>query len=146
MALHLADLVDQEGVHGSQRSVQFLIDQRNEAIGFNAIASHWDKWPIPDVSEDDTMPAQPNRLEADPLSLLSEFQSQEASQPVIPETLNHPLQHGGLAAAGGAGQEQILGGAGWVRHRRCFWNVARPSVILLVVLDPVIMTRVPVIR
>ena len=57
------------------------------------------------------MPAQPNRLEADPLTMLSNFQRQEASQSKISEMLQHQLQHGGLAAAGGTGQEQVLEGS-----------------------------------
>jgi len=58
--------------------------------------------------EDGTTPAQPNRLEADPLTLLSKFQGQEPRQSKIPKMLRHPLQHGGLAAAGGTSQEQVL--------------------------------------
>ena len=108
MALHFADLVDQEGVHGSGRSVQFLFDQWNEAIRLNAIASHRNKRPKPDVSENDTTPAQPNRLEADPLTMLSKFQRQEACQSKIAKVFRHPLQHGGLTAAGRTGQEQVL--------------------------------------
>ena len=108
VALHLADLVDQVGVHGSRRSDHFLIDQRNEAIRLNAIAPHRDKRPKPDVSEDDTMPAQPNRLEADPLTMLPEFTGQEACQSKIAKVFHHSLQHGGLTAARGTGQEQIV--------------------------------------
>ena len=103
-----ADLVDQVGIHGSGRSIQFLLDQRNQAIRLNAIASHRNKRPKPDVSENDTTPAEPNRLEADPLTMLSKFQRQEACQSKIAKVFRHPLQHGGLAAAGGTGQEQVF--------------------------------------
>ena len=54
------------------------------------------------------LPAQPDRLEADPLTMLSKFQGQEARQSQIAKMFRHPLQHGGLAAAGGTGQEQVL--------------------------------------
>jgi hypothetical protein len=54
------------------------------------------------------MPAQPNRLEADPLTLLSKFQRQEACQSKIAKVFRYAFQHGGLAAAGGAGQEQVF--------------------------------------
>ena len=60
------------------------------------------------MSEDDTTPAQPNRLEANPLTMLSKFQRQEASQSKITKVFHHPLQHGGLTVAGGPGQEQVL--------------------------------------
>ena len=108
VALHLSDLVDQVGVHGSGSSIQFLLDQRNEAIRLNAIASHRNKRPKPDVSENDTTPAEPNRLEAYPLTMLSKFQRQEACQSTIVKVFHHPLQNGGLTAAGGTGQEQVL--------------------------------------
>src|SRR5271157_5326077 len=108
VALHFADLVDQVGVHGSGSSSQFLLDQRNQAIWLHAVASHRNKRPKPDVSENDTTPAQPNRLEADPLTMLSKFQRQEPRQSKIAKVFRHPLQHGGLAAAGGTGQEQVL--------------------------------------
>jgi hypothetical protein len=54
------------------------------------------------------MPAQPNRLEADPLTLFSEFPSDEARQTKLAELFRRMLQHGGLAAAGGTGQEPVL--------------------------------------
>ena len=60
------------------------------------------------MSEDDTTPAQPNRLEADPLTMLSKFQCQEARQSKIAKVFHHPLQSGGLTAAGRAGQEQVV--------------------------------------
>ena len=88
--------------------IQFLLDQRNKAIRLHAVASHRNKRPKPDVSENDTTPAQPNRLEADPLTMLSKFQRQEACQSKIAKVFRHPLQHGGLAAAGRTGQEQVL--------------------------------------
>ncbi len=53
-------------------------------------------------------PAEPNRLEADPLTMLSKFQRREACQSKIAKVFEHPLQHGGLAAAGGTGQEEVL--------------------------------------
>jgi len=53
-------------------------------------------------------PAQTDRLEADPLPMLTEFQRQEARQPKSLKALHDPFQHGGLAAAGGTGQEQVL--------------------------------------
>jgi hypothetical protein len=43
--------------------------------------------------------------------MLSNFQRQEASQSKISEVLQHQLQHGGLTAAGGTGQEQVLEGS-----------------------------------
>ena len=107
VALHLADFVDQIGVHRSRRSDHFVIDQRNEALRIDAIAPHRNKRPKPDVSEDDTTPAQSNRLEADPLTLLAEFTSQETRQSKIAKLCRHSLQHGGLAAARGTGQEQV---------------------------------------
>jgi hypothetical protein len=61
------------------------------------------------VSEDGSAPAQSDRLEADPMTLLPEFQSQEARHPQIAKMLGDPLHYGGLATAGGAGQEQLLG-------------------------------------
>ena len=70
----------------------------------HAVASHRNKRPKPDVSEDDTTPAQPNRLEADPLTMLSKFQCQEPRQTKIAKVFHHPLQHSGLTAAGGTGQ------------------------------------------
>ena len=57
------------------------------------------------MSEDDTTPAEPNRLEADPLTMLSKLQRQEASQTIIAEVFHHPFQHSGLAAAGSIGQK-----------------------------------------
>jgi hypothetical protein len=39
MALHLADLVDQEGVHGSRRAKQLLLEHRQEAICLHAITT-----------------------------------------------------------------------------------------------------------
>ena len=57
------------------------------------------------MSEDHTTPAQPNRLEADPLTLLPEFTGQETCQSKIAKLRRRPLQHSGLAAAGGTGQE-----------------------------------------
>ena len=61
-----------------------------------------------DVSKDDTLPTQPNSLEADPLTMLSKFQGQEACQSKIAKLCHRSLQHGGLTAAGGAGQEQVF--------------------------------------
>jgi len=63
---------------------------------------------LEEPSEDDTTPAQPNRLESDPLTMLSKFQRQEASQTIIAKVFSRSLQHGGLAATGGTGQEKVL--------------------------------------
>ena len=60
------------------------------------------------MGEDGTPAAQADRLEADPQPMFPEFQSQEARQLQIAKMLRDPLQHGGLAAAGGTGQEQVL--------------------------------------
>ena len=49
---------------------------------------------------------QTDRLEAEP-AMHSKLQGQEARHPQIAE-FRDPLQHGGLAAAGGTGQEQVL--------------------------------------
>ena len=60
------------------------------------------------MSEDDTTPAQSNRLEANSLILLSEFKRHETCKSKIAKVLQHPHQHGRLAAAGGTGQKQVL--------------------------------------
>ena len=54
------------------------------------------------------MAAQPDCLEADPLTLLSEFPSDEARQTKLSNLFRHSLQHGGLTTAGGTGQKQVL--------------------------------------
>jgi hypothetical protein len=38
-ALSLGDLADQEGIHRPRRVDQFLLDQRHETIGFDAVAT-----------------------------------------------------------------------------------------------------------
>jgi hypothetical protein len=60
------------------------------------------------VGEDGTPTAQPDSLEANPLSMLSKFQRQEACQTKLAKVFHYPLQHSGLAAARRAGQEEVL--------------------------------------
>jgi hypothetical protein len=49
----------------------------------------------------------PQNLRPHPLTLLSEFPIDEARQSKIVKLFRHSLQHGGLSAAGGTGQEQF---------------------------------------
>ncbi len=82
------------------------------------------------MSQDGTPAAQPDRLEADPLPVLPEFHGQEARQVQVAQVPGRPLQHGGLAAAGGTGQEQVLESGeslrlGWLTAH----HVPRPEVL-----------------
>ena len=56
---------------------------------------------------DGTPAAHPDCLEANPLSMLSKLQGQEARHPQIVKMLRDALQHGRLAAAGGTGKENM---------------------------------------
>jgi hypothetical protein len=107
-ALHLADLVDQEDIHGPAGPGQILFDERDQPLGFDAVTPHPNGRARPDVGQDRPSPAQIDRLEADPLPVLSQFQGQEARRPSVAKSLDHPSEHGGLAATRCAGQQQVL--------------------------------------
>jgi hypothetical protein len=108
VALHLAGLIDQVGVHSPRRSHQFPLDQRDEVTRLHAVASHRQRRPNPGVSAERPTTAQTDRLEAGPLPMLPEFQCQGPRQSKSLKAAHDPLQHGGLAAAGGTRQEQVL--------------------------------------
>ncbi len=78
-------------------------------IGLNTVTTNRDGRAKPDVSENGTSPAQPDGLEADPLTVLPELEGQEPRQTTMTGPLHNPPEHGGLAATGRAGQEQVLG-------------------------------------
>ena len=59
------------------------------------------------MSEDGTPAAQPDRLEADPLTMLPKFQGQEARQPQIAKMFR-TLSSTVSCRSRGTGQEQVL--------------------------------------